>query len=59
MINRLIILRNCLVNFYFENKIEKMNSIISKELDILNFTKMRQKSALKKRVTEYNFINKL
>ena len=57
MINRLIILRNCLVNFYFENKIEKMNSIISKELDILNFTKMRQKSALKKRVTEYNFIN--
>jgi len=57
MINRLIILRNCLVNFFFENTIEKMNSIISKEMDILNYTKMRQKSALKKRITEYNFIN--
>ena len=34
-----------------------MNSIISKEMDILNYIKMRQKSALKKRITEYNFIN--
>ena len=58
MINRLIILRNCFVNYYFENKKEKMNSIISKELDILNITKIRQKSAFKKRITEYNFINK-
>ena len=58
IIHRLIILRNCYVNFFFENKVEKINSIISKELDIMNHSKIRQKSALKNRITEYNFTNK-
>ena len=46
------------MNFFFENKVEKINSIISKELDIMNHSKIRQKSALKNRITEYNFTNK-
>ena len=57
MIFRLMILRNCLVNFFLENKIEKINSVISKELDIINDTKIKQKSLLKNKVIEYNFKN--
>ena len=57
MIHRLMILRNCLVNFFLENKIEKVNSVISKELDIINDTKIKQKSLLKNKVIEYNFKN--
>ena len=55
IIQRLIILRNCFVNFFFENKVEKLNTAVSRELDIINYSKIRKKSALRKRITEYNF----
>ena len=54
MINRLIILRNCLVQYFFNNKDEKINNIISKELDIINDIKIKQKSSLKSKTSEYN-----
>ena len=58
IIQRLILLRNCFVNFFFENKIEKIESVVSKELDIINYSKIKQKSTVKNMITEYNFINK-
>ena len=57
MVQRLIILRNCFVNYFFENKVEKLSTTISKELDCICYSNIRKKSALKKRITEYNFIN--
>ena len=54
IIHRLMILRNCLVNFFFENRMEKINSIITKELDNINNSKIKEKSQLKNKNTEYN-----
>ena len=54
IIHRLMILRNCLVNFFFENRMEKINSIITKELDSINNSKIKEKSQLKNKNTEYN-----
>ena len=57
MIHRLMILRNCLVKYFFKNKTEKIDLIISKELDNINDLKIKQKSELKKKISEYNFKN--
>ena len=55
MINRLIILRNCLVQYFLNNKDEKINDIISKEFDIINDLKIKEKSLLRNKTSEYNF----
>lgn len=59
IIQRLMILRNCFVNLFFGDKTEKqISSVISKELDIYNDSLIKQKSLVKNKISEYNFINK-
>ena len=59
IIQRLLIIRNSLVNSYFEDKGEKqIGALIMKELESINNIKLRQKRFLKFKSTEYKF-NKL
>ena len=60
MIQRLLIIRNSLVNSFFDNKNEKeLSSILIKELENLYDTKLKQKRFLKFKSTEYKFNKKI
>ena len=56
MIQRLLIIRNSLVNSFFDSKSEKeISSLIIKELEDLSISKLKQKRFLKFKSTEFKF----
>ena len=60
IIQRLLIIRNSLVNSFFDDKNEKeINTILIKELENINISKLKQKRFLKFKATEYKFDKKI